>query len=194
MKKVALKSVASVQGGYQAKRNVKDKSGGTHRLIQGRDFDSFHNLQEHSLKLFFPQRKPELYIVNKGDVLFQSRGTQNIAYCIEEDLKDTLAAGSFYIIRIKNENLIPHYLAWWLNQKSAQTYFRTQASGTIMSFVPITVLANYKIPIPPLATQKRIKEVFSLWKKEQMLINKINERRRELIDTVCFNTIIKQGE
>ena len=115
MTKAALRTVASIQVGYQAKARIKERVQGTHRLIQSKDFDSLHRLRSESLTLFFPERKPEIYSVRKGDILFQARGVVHFACCIEEDLKDTLAAGSFYILRLRHEDLLPQYLAWWLN-------------------------------------------------------------------------------
>jgi len=186
MTNVPLNKVVSVQIGYQAKASIKENVQGTHRLIQSKDFDSLHRLQIKGLATFFPERKPEIYSVRKGDVLFQARGMVHFAYYIEEDLKDTLAAGSFYILRTKDENLLPQYLAWWLNQSKAQAYFQSQALGTGMSFVSKGTLSRLQVRIPPLSVQKKVVKIVTLAKHEQMLMDRLSKLRSRLINVACI--------
>ncbi len=192
MTKVALNTVASIQVGYQAKARIKERARGTHRLIQSKDFDSFHRLRSENLTAFFPERKPEIYSVRKGDILFQARGVVHFAYCIEDDLKDTLAAGSFYILRTKNENLLPQYLAWWLNQSKAQAYFQSQARGAGMSFIYKSALSRLQVQIPPLSVQKKVVKIVTLAKHEQFLLDRLSSLRSRLVKAVCIKAIQEQ--
>jgi hypothetical protein len=161
-------------------------------LIQSKDFDSLHHLRSENPIAFSPERKPEIYSVHNGDVLFQARGVSHFAYCIEDDLKDTLAAGSFYIIRIKNKGLLPQYLAWWLNQTPVQVYFRSQASGTAMSFISKITLSRLEIKIPPLSVQKKVVKTVTLAEHERFLLDKLSEYRSRLIKAVCIKATQKQ--
>ena len=192
MTEAALKTVASIQVGYQAKARIKERAQGTHRLIQSKDFDSFHRLRSESLTAFFPERKPEIYSVRKGDILFQARGVMHFACCIEEDLKNTLAAGSFYILRAKNENLLPQYLAWWLNQSKAQAYFQSQARGAGMSFISKSTLSRLQVQIPPLSVQKKLVKIVTLAKHEQFLLDRLSSLRSRLVKAVCIKAIQEQ--
>ena len=192
MTEVTLNRVATIQVGYQAKARIKESKRGTHRLIQSKDFDSFHRLRSENLTVFFPERKPEIYSVCRGDVLFQARGVAHFAYCIEDDLKDTLAAGSFYILRLRIENLLPQYLAWWLNQSKAQSYFKSQAGGTGISFVPKSTLSRLKIQVPPLSVQKKVVKIVTLAKHEQFLLEKLASARSRLVKMVCLKAIQEQ--
>ncbi|MBW2036389.1 MAG: restriction endonuclease subunit S [Deltaproteobacteria bacterium] len=192
MTKAALKTLADIQVGYQAKARIKERARGTHRLIQSKDFDSFHRLRSENLTTFFPERKPETYSVRKGDVLFQARGVVHFAYCIEDDLKDTLAAGSFYILRTKNENLLPQYLAWWLNQSKAQAYFQSQARGAGMSFISKSTLSRLQVQIPPLSVQKKVVKMVTLAKHEQFLLDRLSKLRSRLVKAVCIKAIQEQ--
>ena len=192
MTEVALMTVASIQVGYQAKTGIKERARGTHRLIQSKDFDSFHRLRSENLTVFFPERKPETYSVHKGDVLFQARGVVHFAYCIEDDLKDTLAAGSFYILRLRHENLLPQYLAWWLNQSKAQAYFQSQARGAGMSYISKNTLSRLQVQIPPLSVQKKVVKIVTLAKHEQFLLDRLSELRSRLVKAVCIKAIQEQ--
>ena len=189
MARAALKTVAGIQVGYQAKARIKERARGTHRLIQSKDFDSFHRLRFESLTTFFPERKPEIYSVHKGDILFQARGVAHFAYCIEEDLKDTLAAGSFYILRLRHENLLPQYLAWWLNQPKAQRYFQSQAGGTGISFVSKSTLSRLQVQVPPLSVQKKVVKMVTLAKREQFLLGRLSKLRSQLVKAACIKAV-----
>ncbi len=189
MTEVALKTVASIQVGYQAKARIKEEARGTHRLIQSKNFDSFHRLRSENLTTFFPERKPEIYSVRKGDILFQARGVVHFAYCIEDDLEDTLAAGSFYILRLRHENLLPQYLAWWLNQSEAQAYFQSQARGSGISFVPKSTLSRLQVQIPPLSVQKKVVRIVTLAEHEQLLLDRLSELRSRLVKAACMKAV-----
>lgn len=192
MTEVALRIIASIQVGYQAKARIKERARGTHRLIQSKDFDSFYRLRSENLTAFFPERKPEIYSVRKGDILFQARGVVHFAYCIEDDLKDTLAAGSFYILRMKNEYLLPQYLAWWLNQAKAQAWFQSQARGTGMSFISKSTLSRLQVQTPPISVQKKVVKIVTLARHEQFLLNRLASTRSRLVKAVCIKAIQEQ--
>ncbi len=189
MTKAALKTFADIQVGYQARARIKESSQGTHRLIQSKDFDSFHRLRPESLITFFPERRPEIYSVRKGDILFQARGVVHFACCIEEDLKDTLAAGSFYILRLRHEDLLPQYLAWWLNQSEAQSYFHSQARGSGISFISKATLSRLRVQVPPLPVQKKVVKIVTLARHEQLLLGRLSELKERLVKAVCTKAI-----
>ena len=192
MTEVALRIIADIQVGYQAKARIKERARGTHRLIQSKDFDSFHRLRSENLTAFFPERKPEIYSVRKGDILFQARGVVHFAYCIEDDLKDTLTAGSFYILRTKNEDLLPQYLAWWLNQAKAQAWFQSQARGAGISFISKSTLSRLQVRIPPISVQKKVIMIITLARHEQFLLNRLASTRSRLVKAVCIKAIQEQ--
>lgn len=189
MTEVALRTIADIQVGYQAKAGIRERAQGTHLLIQGKDFDSFHRLRSENLTAFFPERKPETYSVRKGDILFQARGMVHFSYCIEEELENTLAAGSFYILRTKKENLLPQYLSWWLNQPEAQAYFKTEARGAGISFISKETLSRVKVRVPPLSIQKKVVKIVTLARHEQFLLERLASARLRLVRAVCMRRV-----
>lgn len=190
MKKTTLKDLADIQVGYQARGRILELSSGEFRLIQGRDFDDQRQLHVESLASFKPERKPEPYMVREGDILFQARGTENFAAYIESRLEKTLASGSFYIVRVKSEQrILPQYLAWWLNQRHPQNFFKAEASGTWMSFISKSVLSRVGLPVPDLDTQKKIRETIALWGKERQLSSRLAELRGQLVESVTCKAV-----
>lgn len=190
---VALKTVVDMQVGYQARSRILESMHGTHCLIQSKDFDSHHNLQSDHLAVFIPERKPEIYAVRKGDILFQARGVTHFACFVENDLKDTLAAGSFYILRMQSEDLLPQYLAWWLNQSKAQAWFQSQAGGTGISFISKSTLSRLQVRIPPLSIQKKVLKIIILARRDQFLLDRLAQTRSRLVKAACIKAV-KTGE
>ena len=187
-----LKSIVDIQVGYQAKARIKERVRGTHRLIQSKDFDSLHRLQIEGLTTFFPERNPEIYSVGKEDILFQARGVEHFAHYIEYDLQDTIAAGSFYILRMQSEDLLPQYLAWWLNQSKAQAWLRAQARGTGISFISKHTLSHLQVRIPPFFIQKKVVKIVTLASREQFLLEKLAQTRSRLVKAACLKAIQEQ--
>ncbi len=192
MIKANLKSITDIQVGYQAKARIKERSQGTHRLIQSKDFDALHCLQIKGLATFFPERNPEIYSVGKEDILFQARGVEHFAHCIEDDLKDTLAGGSFYILRMQSEGLLPRYLAWWLNQSKAQAWLQAQARGTGISFISKHTLSHLQVRIPPVSIQKKVVKIVTLARHEQFLLDRLAQARSRLVKAACLKAIQEQ--
>jgi len=192
MPSVALKEVASIQVGYPAKGKIREVVEGTHHLIQSKDFDSSHRLRIEKLISFLPERKPELYSVRYGDILFQARGTVHFAHCIEYDLKNTLAAGSFYILRIRNKSLVPQYLAWWMNQPRTQAWFMSHAGGSGISFISKSTLSCLYVQVPPLPDQKKVVKIAALVQHEKHLLDRLARARAQLANTICLTAIQQQ--
>jgi hypothetical protein len=114
----------------------------------------------------------------------------HFAGLIEEDLENTLAAGSFYILRTRDRRLLPAYLAWWLNQPRVQSELRAHAVGTNISFVSKRILAGLEIRIPPLSVQEKIVAVNLLLMKERLLTERLIDLHSKVADAVCMKAVM----
>ncbi len=121
--------------------------------------------------------------------MFQTRGTLHFAAYIEKDLENVLAGGVFYILRVKNENLLPQYLAWWLNQSKAQSYFQALASRGRISFISKSALSRLQVQIPPLSVQKKVVRMVTLAKREQFLLGRLSKLRSRLVNAACMKAV-----
>ena len=193
MKILPLKSVAQIMVGYQSRTRIEYDPSGTHKIVHGRDFQSRDHLCTDALLTFNPERTPGPYSIKPGDILFQARGGEHFAHCVFAPPPDTLASSSFYIIRPRLDVLIPPYLAWWINQSTAQRYLQAESQRTSMPFVSKAVLSRLEVRIPDLRVQETIHHVTDLMQKELMLRRQIAERRRQLVTATCMAGIQKQG-
>ena len=191
--KKKIKDIADIQIGYQFRGKIEADPKGTYRVIQIRDFDEFQNLQVTDLCKVTLKYDAARYIVNKGDILFLARGHRNYAIPIKDSLEDTIAASCFFILRLKNENILSEYLAWFIKQAPAQAYMHNIARrGTHMPMVPKSAFEDMPVNIPDIETQKTIIELDNLLVKERSLLNQLQEKRTQFIKTVCLNAVKKK--
>ena len=161
--KQKIKDIADIQIGYQFRGKIEVDPKGTHKVIQIRDFDELQNLQVTNLYKVTPKYEVERYLVNKGDILFLARGHRNYAIPIKDSLENTIAASYFFILRLKNDNVLPEYLAWFFKQTPAQAYlYNIARRGTHMPMVPKSAFEDMPVDIPDLKTQKTIIALDSL--------------------------------
>ncbi|MBT9548932.1 MAG: restriction endonuclease subunit S [Candidatus Sericytochromatia bacterium] len=185
-----ISEVADVYPGYQARGALKHDPQGTYSLLQGKDLSSSQKIFHDELLRLEPIGSANKYLVSFDDVLFQARGYSNQAFHIEEIPERVLAAATFYILKVRVSNLLPSYLAWFLNQRYAQNYFKTHANtSSAVSYVSKEVLINLEIFIPALETQAKIQSIQSAWAHEKNLMKVYLEKKEILIQESCLNAL-----
>jgi len=189
MNEVYIKSIVDILVGYQSRSKIEERGDGTHRIIQRKDFDSSGKLNLDTLVSFIPTGNPQIYSVNQGDILFQARGMEHLSYCLRDKLLNTLAAGSFYILRVKYDNILPEFLCWWLNQEFAQNYFKSHARTSAISFVSKSILEQLRIKVPPLSKQRKIIRINRLLEQEIALQKRLAYLRSQLVRSMCSKAL-----
>jgi len=80
-------------------------------------------------------------------------------------------------LKTKSSSIFPRYLFWYLESKNS--LIKSQRTGATIPHVNGNALKEIQIPLPPLATQKRIAEILdaadALRRKDQELLKKYDE-------------------
>ena len=186
---VQLSELVHIQPGYLSRGRVHSVPDGTHRLLQAKDLSADGGVRLENAVRFHPERKPELYQVVRGDVLVVARGQEHRAHCIDEDLPDTLAAFSFYILRPDLSRILPGYLAWWLNLPSVQAQINAASRGTGISYISRQALEKLSVQVPTLAVQHDIERILELWHKIKSIRRRLDEKREHQIQMICQRAV-----
>lgn len=125
------------------------------------------------------------YLLAPGDVLFQSRGTRNVAVELPELVPATPAYGVYYL-RHRADLVVPEYLAWCLNHPRTQRAIRELARGSTVEFVTKVDLANVRVPVPPLQTQRQVLELMALRARERELAERLAQSLDHWTDAVTW--------
>lgn len=183
-----LKDIATVSGGFPFRKKVQPEEGADLALVQIKDIDGGEGVSAiGTVMLRSGSAKYERYLLQCGDLLFQSRGSRHPVAIVGEGLRGIAAAG-VHVIRADVDRVLPTYLAWWLNHPQSQARMaKDLAHGTHIPFISRSDLEAFHVPLPPLATQEKVARVWELQKRSEMLTTKLNELNRQLTDAITLS-------
>ena len=191
---VQLSKLVRIQPGYLSRGRVYSVPDGTHRLLQAKDVSADGGVRLENAVRFRPERRPELYQVLRGDVLVIARGQAHRAHCIDEDLPNTLAAFSFYILRPDLSRILPGYLAWSLNLPPVQAQINAASRGTGIRYIRRQALGNLCIQVPTLTVQRDIGRIVDLWHRIKCIRRQLDEQREQYIQLLCQHAVQQAKE
>lgn len=188
-----LGDVARISAGYPFRSRVEAEEGGDIVLVQIKDIDVSEGVSATgTITLRNEGGKYEKYLLQEGDVLFQSRGSRHPVAVIAGGLR-AIAATGVHVIRPERQAVLPHYLAWFLNHPRSQSKLTSDvARGTYIPFVSKGDLAAFPVPTPPLEIQERIIEIDRLRQAESHLRQRLNELTQQLADTATWTAATRQ--
>lgn len=194
MKKNNLKYLLlSLRSGYQFREQIKNQPNGEFQVLQMKDInqDNSINKEEFFTKINLNLHDESLLLKN-DDILFRARGYNNYATVINGLTKKTLVPSYFFILRVNKNIILPEYLAWYINQKTAQQYLKTNSAGTNIPSISKKALEMLEIEIPPLEVQNKIAKVSNLNLRELQILEQIKEKKKLLIETILSKKIINK--
>lgn len=182
-----LLEIADIRSGYLARTGVESKGTGSHYLLQIRDFNPQRTVvHKDTLVRFTPEALASVQPIGDGDVVFLAKGVNNFAYAVF-DLPAPILAASYFFVLQPHPQLLPAYLAWFLNQRSTRRELsRFASSGVRMPVVRRAVLENMEIPLPPPTVQESIIELDRLMLQEQDMMTELARKKRELVSAICI--------
>lgn len=196
-KKLIMLDIAEIHVGYQARGRIDEDLDGNFSIIRSLDFDEYGKLKLDEVMRFFPSANidPKKNLISIGDILVQARGQSHLAYLVDQTLKNTVAANSFYVIQVVDQaRAYPAYLAWWINQPKVQAYFEQEQGVSTIPFISKTVLSEAPIQIPSLEMQKKVTELNLLWQKEQGLLQLLTQKKEIFIQAAARKAVEQSME
>jgi hypothetical protein len=119
-------------------------------------------------------------------VLFLSRGQHTYAVPILEILENTIASNYFYILHPDADHADPEYLAWFINQPTAQASLERLQRGSHIKIIPKSAFEELEVVLPPLATQHAIVELERLRQKEAYIMSRLVQARKRLVNSLAL--------
>ena len=157
--KMKLKDIAHIRAGHAFRKKLINDPGHQTQVIQMKDLQLNGEIKWGSMIKTAPAAISREW-VKKADLLLVSRGANNTAYYIgEEPPAPSLAAPYFFHITLLPralEAIEPEFIAWQLNQKPIQDYFRKNAEGSTSKAIRREIVENVEIVVPPIKQQRCI--------------------------------------
>ena len=88
--------------------------------------------------------------------------------------------GERFEIKDKNK-LLPEYLMMWFKRSEFDRYARYMSQGSTHEYFDFEDMCNVQIPIPDVAVQKAIAEVYSVYTMRKRIIERLNSQ----INSIC---------
>jgi restriction endonuclease S subunit len=183
-----LGEIAKIRAGFPFRGRVEPDVAGHHRVVQIKDVSDDGHVSFNGLLRTEVEGIKGEHFVRAGDVLFISRGTRRQAAAVNIDPGDVIASGQFFIIG-RSPEVMPEFLAWYINRRPAQEYLTENAAGSNVQIITRPVLERLPIELPPLETQRRIVDVYKLSLEEQRLLTAIAERRARLVEETLLKEV-----
>ena len=186
-----IKHLVNVSAGHPFRESIQHAFDGDTAVVQLKDVDPEKGLDSTQLyRVHLTGRKSPDYL-QQGDILFVGRGYRIFAVLFDQDLQPTVAGSHFFILKVRpnNPDVSPDYLVWYINHKQAQRYFAQHIAGSALPHVTRTTLENLPILVPPLAVQEHIVKLHHCRLKEKALLEKLIEKKKQLIDGLLDKTL-----
>lgn len=163
-------------GKYVHQYNVKNTDGSI-ILEQGININKEFISPQRANDNFYGRK-----IVRTGQIAYCTQlNNENVAIALRTG-PDCIVSGVYDVIELNEDcNVLPNYLMLWLTRAEFGRFVYWASQGTSYEFLTYENLANYKIPIPSLETQKNISQVYEIYKKRK----EINEKLKEQIKSIC---------
>ncbi|RLJ03698.1 MAG: hypothetical protein DRP08_03220 [Candidatus Aenigmatarchaeota archaeon] len=187
--KARLSEIVEIKSGYLFKSRIVNDPYGQVRVIQLKDIDDNGAIYMNKLLTVSDKEVKGADFLRKGDIIFKSKSARYTAAVFNDDSNNAIITVHFFLLRLKTDQILPAYLAWYINQKPAQRYFKTKAGGTRIPIVTKKILEELEVSIPSLPTQEKIVAVNNLFMEEKKLLTELREKRQILVNTSLLNVI-----
>lgn len=192
-KKVKLIKVLKYLGltsGYSFRGKIINDTKGNMRVIQLKDFTKNYTNIGDSCYFVDGSKIKDKYILNKGDILFIAKGTNNFAVTFNpKDKISTIASSALFVIRVDEAIANPHYIAWYINQPMVQNYLKQNELGSYIPSINKPTIEGIPLILPSLEIQRKIAQIVELHNQEQVLSGKLKELRNTLVQNQLLNSI-----
>ena len=181
-----LINISTISAGYSFRGKIPELKNSGVYCVQMKDINETYNVNWSTvIETRLPSRQSTISL-QFGDILFAARGQRNYAALIDAELKERLAiaAPQFFVIRLNVPDVLPEYIAWFLNQSIAQRYFLSNAEGSTTPSIRRQVLEATPIILPTLKQQKTIIELAKTISKEKQLAYQIIANGELLMQTL----------
>ena len=177
-----LADLSTIISGYPFRGSIKEDPSGEASVVQIKNIDTEAGLDWGNLvrTRLTGRRKPEW--LRKGDILFVAHGNRNVAVCLEEINISAVCSPHLFLIRLRDGiQVLPAFVAWQINQVSAQQYLSASATGSFITSIRRRVLENLPVSVPDIKTQNAIVVLQRMVVREKRLfLDMIKNRNRQM--------------
>lgn len=161
--------------------NASAKHEGKYPCVQGRDFDADGIYIAHEPMYMNEDDVAYTQPLKKGHVLFSAKG-KIFATVWQGQQPNAVASGTFIVLEVTNADVLPEYLALYLNSAKAKKYFDLHQKMATVKHIGKKQLDQLEIELPSIEKQKLITKMKQLILQEKAIVEELWERKVRLIN------------
>jgi hypothetical protein len=184
-----LKHYAIVQPGYPFRGSIPEVADGAALTIQMRDVSMVDGAAWNGVARTNLAGRKEPNWLRVDDILFLARGANNFAVHLDQVPGLAVCSQSFFLLRVTHGALLSAFLAWQINQLSAQTYFRKHAEGSVQVSIRRAILESLPIAAPPLEQQHHLLCYAAEMQQERLHLEQLIRNRERQMQHVATQVL-----
>lgn len=186
-----LHDIAEIKTGITFRNRLLDNLDGEVEVIQMRDVNSDLSISDRLVRISSEQIKTK-HFLQTGQLILLAKGKYTKACMVSTSEKKRVISSAFFSIRVKpTQKVLPEYLQWFLNLPQSESYFRSNASGTSMFSLPMSVLKNIDVAVPPIEVQEKIVHLVTDREKEKNTLQTLEEKKDAYLQQVMLQEVYK---
>ena len=128
-----------------------------------------------------------------NDIVIRSRGAHYGVTLITDPPGRTVAVAPLYILSVRRTDVLPAYVAWFLNRPASRKALAALARGTSLPTISIRDLGELELPVPPMEAQRLVAAVADLGHRELELCKQLNDKRQRLAGALFDRNMTRRG-
>lgn len=189
-----LGQIAEIRMGLvltRKKADLEDEIKQSYRLVTLKNIDENGDFNDQPLEDFNSrERLNGSHFTSQGDILVRLSYPYT-AVCVGEGRIGLLIPSSFAVIKLRSEDFIPDYVAWYLNSTEVKREYLKHQTGTAVATTNKSMLSQIEVKAIPKKDQMMIGELQKLFFKEKKLLGKLVEEKRRFYKAVIGSIITK---
>lgn len=184
-----LRNITKIRSGHTFRGRIAEGPLGEVPVVQIRDLREYLWLPSDQLSRIPRPKEKTVAPACPGDILLPARGEHYHAAILQGD-EPAIATNQLYILEPKSKRVTTDFLAWYLNQRAAQHYFKSHRSGTNIPMLNIASLGDLPVPLPSLDIQDKIVRLYRIWIQEKAITESLL-KNREIQLTAIFQRLLE---
>ena len=185
--KFELREIAEIQMGYSYRTKLINRKLGNISVVQMKDLTDTGAIDTGNLVRTIHNKPDPRSFLLKNDIVFRSRGQNNSAAMIADNIRDTVLAAPLFRIRIKRDSIIPGYVFWFINLPQTQAWLSSRREGSRGGMISKKSLEELEINIPSMETQTKILEFTYLQNKAEAITKKLLALKKNYYSNLLLN-------
>ena len=178
---------AEIALGHTFRGAIEEGINGNYRVIQAKNINSNRDLNADLISIHLDSSRTK-GVVKNNDVLLSNRGSFKSAVYYGNS-KNLIASSSLYVLKIKNNKVLPEYLSIYLNSSLGQKSLLECNRGAFIKSLPKSNLVDLTIPVPTLEKQERIIKIHDNYSNRERLYVRRAELQKNIADGAISNLI-----